>query len=83
MEKIISYLQKQLSRTKNKKEVEDSLEIYNWVRKFDGSAKSRYHKWSIFVTFSGKPPFCFYEPNDMGKEFLKIIRFYNSSQENK
>ena len=77
MGKLMTRLQNQLSDPDRKKEAEDCISVYNWIKRTDPDGQVWSSKWSplVDVTFKGFPSdIRYYKLNIMGQTLLKGIK---------
>ncbi len=77
MGKLINRLQKQLLRPENKKDAEECIEVYNWIKDTDPEGRVWGSRWNplVDVKFKGFPSDeRNYSLNATGKTLLKGIR---------
>jgi len=75
MGKLMNHLQKQLKEPEHKKDAEECIEIYNWIKDTDKEGKVWSSRWSPLVipSFEGWN-IKRYKLNITGKTLLKGIR---------
>ena len=71
----MNILQKQLKNPNHKKDAENCIKIYNWIKETDPNGKVWHSRWSplVNVTFKGFPSDGTYKPNITGYTLLKGI----------
>lgn len=76
MGKLMNRLQAQLKETDNKKDAEECIEIYNWLKETTGHVWGNSWQQLINVRFEGQFPYAtkVYSLNEMGKTLLKGIK---------
>ena len=77
MGKLMDRLQKQLKDPNHKKDAEDCIAIYNWIKSTDKEGRVWNSRWTplVDVTFKGFPSDDrTYKPNITGRTLLKGIK---------
>jgi hypothetical protein len=77
MGKLMDRLQKQLKLPKYKKDAEDCIKIYNWIKSTDKEGKVWNSRWAplVDIKFKGFPSDeRTYKPNIIGYALLKGIK---------
>ena len=76
MGKLMNRLQKQLENPEHKKDAEDCIKIYNWIKETDKEGMVWSSRWTLLVdvTFKGFPSKeRTFKPNITGYTLLKGI----------
>lgn len=79
MGKLIEILKKQLKDPENKKDAEDCIKIYNWLKNTDKEGKVWDSRWTPLVSIRWEGTYLnskrIYKPNITGYTLLKGIEY--------